>query len=67
MLDDLIIKYKIDRFHPRFVKKRKAIQYLTEYFSKYEGQTLILIVSCETDGVYIQEDFFIKREPGVVL
>ena len=61
MLDDLIIKYKIDRFHPRFVKKRKAIQYLTEYFSKYEGQTLILIVSCETDGVYIQEDFSLKE------
>ena len=61
ILDDLMIKYKIDRFHPRFVKRRKAIHYLAEYFSKYEEQSLILIASYETDGIYIQKDFLLKE------
>ena len=60
-LSDLIIKYKIDRFYPRFQKKRKAIQYLTEYFSRYEEQQLVLAASCETDSAYIQEDFSLKK------
>lgn len=60
-LSDLIIKYRVDRFFPRFQKRQKAIQYLTGYFARYEKQQLVLVASCETDSLYIQEDFLVKE------
>ena len=60
-LEKIIEKYEIDRFHPRFSKKRKAVQCLKEYFSDYEDESLILIASCDTDSDYVEEDFSLKR------
>ena len=61
VLEKIIEKYEIDRFHPRFSKKRKAVQCLKEYFSDYEDESLILIASCDTDSDYVEEDFSLKR------
>lgn len=60
-LEEIIEKFEIDRFHPRFSKKRKAVKYLKEYFNDYKNESLILITICKTDSDYVQEDFSLLK------
>lgn len=60
ILDGLIIKYRLDRFHPRFQKRRKAIECLLGFFKDIEKEQLIL-VGYETDCDYIQDDCDLKE------
>ena len=56
-LDEIILKHHIDRFHPRFKKRMKAIACLTEYFMRIGEDSLLLVASGETDKKYMAEDF----------
>lgn len=59
-LDELIIKYKIDRFHPRFSEGRQARMLLIEFMGKYKDKELILIASSKADINYLIEDCHLK-------
>ena len=54
-LNEVIIRYKIDRFHPRFAKCIKAKQLLKELFEKYKDKDIFIAAACQTDIDYIQE------------
>ncbi len=60
-LEEIIIKYKIDRFHPRYSKRKEALRYLGEYFRDYGKDKMILVSACDTDSLYIQEDLCLKH------
>ncbi len=60
-LEEIIIKYKIDRFHPRYSKRKEALRYLGEYFRDYGKDRMILVSACDTDSAYIQEDLCLKH------
>lgn len=56
-LDELIIRYKVDRFHPRFSKKRKAKQLLRSFLKNYEDDEKVIFVAGNlTDRNYFVED-----------
>lgn len=56
-LDELIIRYKVDRFHPRFSKKRKAKQLLHSFLKNYEDDEKVIFVAGNlTDRNYFVED-----------
>lgn len=60
-LEKIIETYEIDRFHPRFSKKRKAVQCLKKYFANFKDESLILITVCDTDSDYIKDDFSLQK------
>lgn len=55
-LNELIIRYKIDRFHPRFAKNIKAKQIMQELFEEYKDKDLFFVAACQTDIDYLWED-----------
>lgn len=65
-LDELIMQYKIDRFHPRFSVNWTARQAMLEFFENYSDKNIIMITSCQTDYQYIQEDCGLRNKCSVV-
>lgn len=67
-LGRLIIQYKIDRYHPRFAKGRKARQLMREFFESYRDKEIFLVAASSTDANYIKEDcgFRNKMRGGVI-
>lgn len=66
-LNELIIRYKIDRFHPRFAKNIKAKQIMQELFEEYKDKDLFFVAACQTDIDYLWEDCaFRNKGEGIV-
>lgn len=63
-LNELIIRYKIDRFHPRFAKSIKAKQLMMELFETCKDKDIFIIAACQTDADYIQEDCDLRDRLG---
>lgn len=60
-LNELIIQYKIDRYHPRFAKNIKAKKMILELFEKYKDKKLFVIAACQTDLDFIMEDCGLRK------
>lgn len=63
-LNELIIRYKIDRFHPRFAKSIKAKQFMKEFFEEYKEKEMLFITACQTDIDYLREDCGFRNRGG---
>lgn len=66
VLNQLILTYGIDRYHPRFAKREKAKQLMKIFFERYKEQNLVLLVTCRMDSAYIQEDMNLKGACKVI-
>lgn len=55
-LENLMIKFEIDRYHPRFAKYKRARSLIREYLNGYKDKKIILVASSLTDSDYIRED-----------
>ncbi len=64
-LEHLVMQYKVDRFHPRFSKRRAAIDLLRVFFDGFSEADMVLIARDETDYKYIYHDC-LKTEPEVL-
>ncbi len=68
MLDDLIIKYNIDKHHSRFRKKKKAEEILLELFENIKSKNVILIGNCNTDIQFIKETIpYLSNTKSIIL
>lgn len=57
-LDKLIIQYGIDRYYPKFAKKKCAIKLIDEFVSRNRDKKAVLVAASSTDSNYMQEECF---------
>ena len=57
-LDKLIIQYGIDRYYPKFAKKKQAIKLIDEFVSRNRDKKAVLVAGSSTDSNYMQEECF---------
>lgn len=57
-LDEWIIEYGIDRYHPRFAKRKIARGLIREFLNQYRNQEVIFVAASLTDSNYIWEECY---------
>lgn len=63
-LNDIIIKYKLDKYYPRFQKKIKAEKILIEEFAKCaESKKQIILLAAKADDIEYTKRFLVNRVP----